>query len=131
MTNPTQLVAGYTGSNVIPVNVDNSGNIGVNVISGGSTAPAITMTQSTLGMTTSTQQALASNSSAKYRLFTNTSTTDNVYLGVGTAAVNGSGIQLFPGQSYEMALANGNMDTRAVNALLASGTANLLIIEGV
>lgn len=82
-------------------------------------------------LTTASAIALAANPLAKYRLFqVPTTAAGNVYLGIGVTAVVSTGILLQPGQSYEMSLASKNLDTRVVNALVATGTVSLLVTEG-
>lgn len=91
----------------------------------------ITMTHSAVAMTTASAAVLASNPNAKYRLFqVKTTAAGNVYLYVGGTAVANTGIMLVPGQSYEMSPGSKNLDTRAITALVDTGTTTLFVTEG-
>lgn len=91
---------------------------------------AITMTHTTATATTSTGAMLASNGSRKYALLVNDGSVD-VYLKLNASAVANAGIRLAAnGGSYEMSAAFGNLDTRAVNGITASGSAVVLVTEG-
>lgn len=90
----------------------------------------VVFTHTTVSATGTTAQALAANPNARYRLFQNRSA-QIAYLMVNAAATSGNGIALDPGQNYEMTLEAGNLDARAVNVILASGTGSILVTEGV
>lgn len=80
---------------------------------------------------------LAANPQRSYACFTNTSTTV-AWLCPAGAAVASTGIPLAAasgtaaadGGVYEMAAAFGNLNTGAVTAITASGTATLAVFEG-
>jgi hypothetical protein len=74
---------------------------------------------------------LAANPAAKYRMFQNDSTSATIYLFCNGTAALSTGIKLLPGDSYEMSLAVGNMDNRAIHGIASAATTNLLVTEGV
>ena len=54
-----------------------------------------------------------------------------IYLMIGAAAVANQGIRINAnGGAYEMSAANGNLDTRAINAISAIAGKILLVTEG-
>lgn len=89
-----------------------------------------THTYTTVSVGTSSAQALAANTAAKYRSFQNISTA-TITIAHGIAAVINTQIDLGPGQIYEESLTEGNLDTRAVNAIASVTSSNLLVIEAV
>ena len=77
----------------------------------------------------STTAVLTENPNRSYALFINDSD-ETIYLNIGGSAVANDGIRLNAnGGAYEMSRANGNLDTQAVNAICASGSKNLLVVE--
>lgn len=96
-----------------------------------STAGYTTAASTTAGLTTTSSVALAANTNALYRYFFNTSSTITVTLGLGNTPTSLVGIVLPPLSSYEMSAELGNMFKGVVNAITASGTANLAVTEGV
>ena len=90
----------------------------------------VTMAHTTATATGTTSAMLASNANRKYALLQNDGSVD-VYIKLNAAAVASQGIRLLAnGGSYEMSLAFGNLDTRAVNGITASGSAVVLVVEG-
>lgn len=90
----------------------------------------MTMTHSVGSATSTTSAMLASNASRKYALLQNIGSVD-VDIKLNASAVAAQGIRLQAnGGSYEMSRAFGNLDTRAINGITASGTASVLVTEG-
>lgn len=87
------------------------------------------LVHTSVALTTNAATALPANSYARYRLFQNRGT-DTVYINAGGTAVSGAGIAIDAGANYELSCASGNMDQRAISALIKSGTGTLLISEG-
>lgn len=118
------MVAGTDGTNARAIKTNSNGEV-LTQLSGSITQVA---TSVTVGATTG--QALAVNANRKYAMFINDSDTV-IYLMVGSSAVANQGIRLNAfGGSYEMCSANGNLDTRVVNAISLAASKNLLVIEG-
>lgn len=100
-------------------------------------AGKITATITTVNVGVASTQLLAANANRVYALFQDLSDT-MIDINLGAAAVAGAGIRLAPGTatapggSFEMSMAYGNLDTRAVNAIHAGvGNKVMLIVEGV
>ena len=92
-------------------------------------AITITHTHPTIGSTTTA--ALAANTSRRYALLENDSD-EVIYVKIGAAAVLNQGIRInASGGSYEMSAEIGNLNTGAINAICASGSKVLLVVEGV
>jgi hypothetical protein len=86
------------------------------------TAPSVAAT---------TTEVLAANSSRLYGLLVNDSD-EAIYIKIGTSAVMNEGIRLNPiGGSYEMSREIGNLNTAVINAICASGSKVLLVLEGI
>lgn len=94
-------------------------------------AALATVTHATVSTSTSSGVALAANASARYRCLQNKSASINITLNLGGTAVAGTGIVLFPLDSYEMSPKGGNLFTGAINAIADSGTPALSVTEGV
>jgi len=93
-----------------------------------SQSSALTHSAVSVGDTTTT--ALAANADRKYALLVNDSDSA-IYLMIGAAAVANQGIRINAnGGAYEMSAANGNLDTRAINAISAIAGKILLVTEG-
>ena len=91
----------------------------------------IVYAHTTAAMTTATAAVLALNDDREYALIVNDGSVD-VYLKVGAAAVANQGIRINAnGGSYEMSRALGNLSDVAINGITASGTATVLVTEGV
>ncbi len=85
----------------------------------------------TASMSSTTGAALALNDDREYALIVNDGSVD-VYIKVGAAAVANEGIRINAnGGSYEMSRALGNLSDVAVNGITVSGTATVLVTEGV
>ncbi len=92
--------------------------------------PSLKMAHTTASMTGTTATVLASNGGRKYALIVNDGTI-NCYLNLGSTAVANEGIRVNAnGGSYEMSRNIGNLYTGAINGILVSGTATLLVTEG-
>lgn len=91
----------------------------------------IVYAHTTASMTSSSATVLALNDDREYALFVNDGSA-TVYIKVGATAVANQGIRINAnGGSYEMSRALGNLSDVAVNGITASGTATLLVVEGV
>lgn len=92
-------------------------------------SPTLAHTTADIGVTSSA--ALAANASRTWALIINDSAVI-IYLKVGAAAVANEGIRLAAnGGAFEMSGALGNLDTRVINAIAASGASNrLTVTEG-
>lgn len=92
--------------------------------------PSLAIAHTTAAMTGTSAAALAANGGRKYALIVNDGSVD-CYLKLGATAVANEGIRLnAAGGSYEMSRNLGNLYTGAINGILASGTATLLVTEG-
>jgi hypothetical protein len=81
-------------------------------------------------MTSASAAVLATNQGRKYALIVNDSSVV-CYLNLGSTAVANEGIRVNAnGGSYEMSRNIGNLYTGAINGILVSGTATLLVTEG-
>lgn len=91
----------------------------------------ITYTHTQPTATNTTGAMLASNTARRYALLQNIGTVD-VDIKIGAAAVASQGIRLTAnGGSFEMGAVFGNLSTAAINGITASGTAVVLVTEGV
>lgn len=93
----------------------------------------VTPTHTTASITTSSgaTSALAANLNRKYLLLQNDGAND-VYIKVGADAAINAGIRVLAnGGSYEMTRQIGNLMTGVIKGITISGTATLLITEGV
>ena len=72
--------------------------------------------------------ALGSNAARVSALFQNISD-EAIYLNIGAAAADSTGIKLQPEASFSMSAKEGTLSTLAVNAISASGTKILLVTE--
>ena len=91
----------------------------------------VTMAHTPPSIGNTTTLALAANANREYAMFINDSD-EAIYLELGDDAVMNEGIRLnAEGGSYEMSRKIGNLDTRVVNGICASGTKVLLVTEGV
>lgn len=89
-----------------------------------------TLVQTAVSVGAVTTAVLAANADRKYALLVNDSDAV-IYIAIGAAAALNAGIRLNAGGgSYEMYAANGNLDTRAINAITASAGKILLVTEG-
>ena len=80
-------------------------------------------------MGTSTAAVLAASSDRKYALIINDSDTV-VYLKLGAAAVANEGIRLTAsGGSFEMSPQIGNLDQRAINGIIGSGSGKVVVVS--
>lgn len=78
---------------------------------------------------TTTTEALAANTSRISALLINDGATV-IYMKIGEAAVLNQGIRLnASGGSYYMTAGDGNLDTEAVNCIVASGTETIMVTE--
>jgi hypothetical protein len=92
-------------------------------------AATLAHTVATIGATTGA--ALAANAARTYVLLVNDSDSA-IYIKIGAAAVLNQGIRLNAyGGSYEMSVKDGNLDTRAINAISSGAGKVLLVTEGV
>ena len=123
----------------LPVNLDGSYRIGVEdvnsdeilaAIAAGGVGAYVTPTHTAPVIGAATTAALAANANRLYALFVNDGT-ENIYLGLGVAAVMNIGIPIVPGGSYEMSREIGNLYVGAVNGICASGGMVLCVTEGV
>jgi len=89
----------------------------------------VTITHTEATVATSTTTVLAANGKRKFALIINDGSAD-VYLRIGESAVLNEGILVTPDGSYEMSRALGNLSAAVVNGIVASGTVNVLVIEG-
>ncbi len=91
----------------------------------------IVYAHTTASMTSSTAAVLALNDDREYALIVNDGSVD-VYLKIGAAAVANQGIRInASGGSYEMSRALGNLSDVAINGITVSGSATVLVTEGV
>lgn len=98
---------------------------------GPAASAVLTMTHTTATATVTTSEMLATSASRKYALIQNIGTVD-VDIKIGAAAVASQGIRLLAnGGSYEMSVAQGNLATGAINGITASGSATVLVTQGV
>lgn len=89
----------------------------------------VTLTHTTAAMGTSTAAVLAASSDRKYALIINDSDTV-VYLKLGAAAVANEGIRLTAsGGSFEMSPQIGNLDQRAINGIIGSGSGKVVVVS--
>ena len=92
--------------------------------------PSLTIAHTTAAMTGSSAAVLATNQGRKYALIVNDGSVD-CYLNLGATAVAHEGIRVNAnGGSYEISRTVGNLFTGAINGILVSGTATLLVTEG-
>ena len=84
-------------------------------------------TEATVGVTS--VLALAANADRSYALFVNDSDAV-IYLKFGVTAVVNEGIGIQSGGSYVVSANEGNLDTRAVNAISTAAAKELLVSEG-
>jgi len=90
-----------------------------------------TLTHAAVTVGAATTAALAANANRKYALLINDSDTA-IYIKFHAAAVANQGIRLnASGGSYEMSAQQGNLDTRAINAISTGAGKVLLVAEGV
>lgn len=89
----------------------------------------VTLAHTTASMGTSTAAVLAASSDRKYALIINDSDTV-VYLKLGAAAVANEGIRLTAsGGSFEMSPQIGNLDQRAINGIIGSGSGKVVVVS--
>ena len=89
----------------------------------------VTLAHTTAAMGTSTAAVLAASSDRKYALIINDSDTV-VYLKLGAAAVANEGIRLTAiGGSFEMSPQIGNLDQRAINGIIGSGSGKVVVVS--
>ena len=92
--------------------------------------PSLKMAHTTASMTTTSAAVLATNGAREYALIVNDGSSA-CYLNLGSTAVASEGIRVNAnGGSYEMSRNWGNLYTGAINGILASGTATLIVTEG-
>ena len=93
--------------------------------------PSLAMAHTTASMTATSAAVLATNGGREYALIVNDGSVA-CYLNLGSTAVASEGIRVNAnGGSYEMSRNWGNLYTGAINGILASGTATLIVTEGV
>ena len=93
--------------------------------------PSLAMAHTTASMTATSAAVLAANGAREYALFVNDGSAV-CYLNLGSTAVASEGIRINAnGGSYEISRNWGNLYTGAINGITASGTAKVLITEGV
>ncbi len=93
--------------------------------------PSLTMAHTTASMTTTSAEVLTANDGRDYALIVNDGGVA-CYLNLGGTAVANQGIRLNSGGgSYEISRPLGNLYTGAINGILASSTATLIVTEGV
>ena len=86
-------------------------------------------THTAVSCATTTTEALAAKTDRISALFVNNGTA-SIYIKIGEAAVLNEGIRLNAnGGSYYMTAANGNLDSEAINCIVASGTETILVTE--
>ena len=119
-----------TNLNTSLLAVESGGNLTSIATSQASITGVKTLAHTTATATTTSSAMLASNSNRKYAFLQNIGTVD-VYIKVNATAVASQGILLPAGGGfYEMSMAAGNLDTRAINGITASGSATVLATEG-
>ena len=92
--------------------------------------PSLKMAHTTASMTATSAVVLAANGAREYALIVNDGSVA-CYLNLGSTAVASEGIRINAnGGNYEMGRNWGNLYTGAINGILASGTATLLVTEG-
>ena len=90
-----------------------------------------TPTHTAVTATVASGEVLAANKHREYVLLVNDGAVD-VYIKIGAAAVVNEGIRLNAnGGSYEMSRAFGNLFVGAINAIVGSSTAVVLVTEGI
>ena len=93
--------------------------------------PSLKMAHTTASMTATSAAVLAANGAREYALIVNDGSVV-CYLNLGSTAVANTGIRVNAnGGSYEIGRNWGNLYTGAINGILASGTATLIVTEGV
>ena len=92
--------------------------------------PSLRMAHTQPSMSTTSAAALAANQAREYALFVNDGAV-TVYLRLGATAVANQGIRLEAnGGSYEISRTQGNLYTGVVDGITATGTATVLVTEG-
>lgn len=91
----------------------------------------INPTHSTASMSTTSGEVLAANAARRYALIVNDGAVD-VYIKLGATAVANQGIRVSAnGGSFEISPSTGNLYLGAINGITGSGTATMLVTEGV
>lgn len=91
----------------------------------------INLTHTTASMTTSSGAVIATSLSRRYLLVVNDGSVD-VYIKLGATAVANQGIRINAnGGSFEMSPAHGNLFYGEINGITATGTATVLVTQGV
>lgn len=90
----------------------------------------VTLVHTHVTVTSSSTNALAANSSATYRLFQNIDPTNTVTIAFSVPAVDSQDIVIQPKTSISFNIQMGNLDTRVVHCIAASGSPVLCITEG-
>lgn len=91
---------------------------------------SVTLVHTHVTVTSSSATALAANSSATYRLFQNIDATNTVTIAFSVAAVDSQDIVIQPKSQIAFNISMGNLDTRIVHCIAASGSPVLCITEG-
>lgn len=123
------LVANGDGTYRIGVEDVNSDEV-LAAISAGGVGSYTTPTHTAPVIGAATTLALAANADRLYACLFNDGT-ENIYLGLGVAAVMNIGVPIVPGGSYEMSRELGNLYTGVINGICASGGMVLCVTEGV
>lgn len=91
---------------------------------------SVTLVHTHVTVTSSSTTALAANTSATYRLFQNIDPTNTVTIAFSVAAVDSQDIVIQPKSQIAFNISMGNLDTRIVHCIAATGSPVLCITEG-
>ncbi len=87
------------------------------------------LAHTTVSVANTSTEIVAANTNRTYLLLVNDSDED-IYIKIGAAAVQGAGIRINSGGgSFEMSGRNGNLDTRVINGICATGTKDMLATQ--
>lgn len=92
--------------------------------------PTVTLAHTAVTVGSSTTAVIAASAGRRYLLLVNDSD-EAIYVKFGAAAVMNEGIRVnASGGTFEMSAAKGNLDTRVINGICASGSKELLVTQG-
>lgn len=91
---------------------------------------SVTLVHTHVTVTNSSTTALAANTAATYRLFQNIDATNTVTIAFSVPAVDSQDIVIQPKSQIAFNISMGNLDTRIVHCIAASGSPVLCITEG-
>lgn len=91
---------------------------------------SVTLVHTHITVTSSSATALAANSAATYRLFQNIDATNTITIAFSVVAVDSQDIVIQPKSQIAFNISMGNLDTRVVHCIAATGSPVLCITEG-